>query len=141
MTQQLCISYPFFSFPFFLLCFLASRCGHVLHSFSPSFRMSENVVIRNAMCMTSCLNVQSINELAKLGMISPFYFRSPAFQLFSIEHYRNQLYLELSLSLKARCVCVSSSVPESKFQVTAGRCRAQWRLHPTKLSTCAGSRA
>ena len=34
MIQQLCTSYPFFPLPFFLLCFLASRCGHVLNSFS-----------------------------------------------------------------------------------------------------------
>ena len=67
MTQQLCISYPLVSLPFLLLCFLASRCGHVLDSFLLSFRMSENVVIRDALCMTSCLNVQPASELAKLG--------------------------------------------------------------------------
>ena len=48
------------------------------------------------------------------------------------------------------CVCppldkgFRPTTPPFTFPPTvshAGGCRAQWRLHPTKLSTCAGSRA
>ena len=42
----------------------------------------------------------------------------------------------------AECVCVPSVfIFPFEFQIfAAGGCRAQWKLHPMKLSTCAGSR-
>ena len=45
--RQMCTSSTLLFLPFFLLCFLASRCGHVYTSFRLSdFKMTGNVFIR-----------------------------------------------------------------------------------------------
>ena len=61
--------FPLCSFPFSLLCFSCFPVRTCTNSFYSGFRMSENVVIRIALCMTSRLKVQPASELATFGMV------------------------------------------------------------------------